>query len=224
MNSRRLPWILAAVMCLTSLASVAVLPGKATAPKSNGFVLETTVPKQFGDWRLDERQVAQVVNPQTQELLDRLYSQILSRTYVNAQGYRIMLSLAYGDDQRGGLQAHKPEVCYPAQGFKLTSNEQAQIATDFGSIPGRRLTTSLGERFEPITYWISVGNSAIETPLQKRMAEMRMVFTGQAPDGMVFRVSSIDTDSARAFDAQQRFVNDLVAAVPPQARKRLSGL
>lgn len=49
----------------------------------------------------------QVVNPQTQELLDKLYSQILTRTYVNAKGYRIMLSLAYGSDQRGALQAHK---------------------------------------------------------------------------------------------------------------------
>ena len=29
--------------------------------------------------------------------------------------------MAYGDDQRGGLQAHRPEVCYPAQGFKVTS-------------------------------------------------------------------------------------------------------
>jgi EpsI family protein len=39
--------------------------------------------------------------------------------YVNASGYRIMLSLAYGSDQRGALQAHKPEVRYPAQGFTL---------------------------------------------------------------------------------------------------------
>lgn len=224
MSNHRIPWVLAALMCITSLGSMAVLPGKSVVAKANSFVLETTVPKQFGDWSLDQRQVAQVVNPQTQELLDRLYSQVLTRTYVNAQGYRIMLSVAYGDDQRGGLQAHKPEVCYPAQGFKLTSNVPAQIATDFGSIPGRRLTTHLGQRYEPITYWISVGNSPIETQLQKRMAEMRMGLTGQAPDGMVFRVSSIDTDPARAFAVQERFIKDVVAAVPPEARKRLSGL
>ena len=224
MSAHRISWILAAMMCLTSLASLAVLPGKSVGTKASTFVLETTVPKQFGDWTLDPRQVTQVVNPQTQELLDRLYSQILSRTYVDAQGYRIMLSLAYGGDQRGGLQAHKPEVCYPAQGFNLTSNVPAQIKTDFGSIPGRHLTTNLGQRYEPITYWISVGSSTIENQLQRRVTEMRLVLTGQAPDGMVFRVSSIDTDSARAFAAQERFVKDLVAAVPPDSRKRLSGL
>ena len=60
-----------------------------------------------------------MVNPQTQELLDKLYSEVLTRVYVNASGYRIMRSLAYGFDQRGAMQAHMPEVCYPAQGFIL---------------------------------------------------------------------------------------------------------
>jgi EpsI family protein len=55
----------------------------------------------------------------TQKLRDELYSQFLNRVYVNATGYRIMLLLAYGSDQHGSLQADKPEVCYPAQGFAL---------------------------------------------------------------------------------------------------------
>jgi len=66
------------------------------------------------DWREDPQRIVQVVDPQTRELLDKLYSETLSRTYVNANGYRIMLSLAYGSDQRDSLQVHKPEVCYPA--------------------------------------------------------------------------------------------------------------
>src|SRR6267378_4531886 len=90
-----------------------------------------------------------------QALLDKLYSQILTRTYVNSAGYRIMLSLAYGSDQRGSLQAHKPEVCYPAQGFALQANEAASIATSYGAIPVRRLLTSLGARKEPVTYWFT---------------------------------------------------------------------
>ena len=224
MSATRLPWVLAVLMCLTSIGSFTALPGKAIAPKAQGFVLEATVPKEFASWRWEPSALVEVVNPETQALLDRLYSQILTRIYVNPQGYRIMLSLAYGDDQRGGLQAHKPEVCYPAQGFNLTSNTAALIETDFGAIAGRRLTTNLGQRYEPITYWFNVGNIPIENRLQKRWAEMRLVLTGQAPDGLLFRISSIDTDSARAFAAQQRFVNDLMAAVPPASRNRLGGL
>jgi hypothetical protein len=41
---------------------------------------------------------------------------------------------------------------------------------------------------------------------------------------MVFRVSSIDADPARAYRVQEQFVNQLLDAVSPAARKRLSGL
>ena len=45
-----------------------------------------------------------------------------------------MLSLAYGDDQRADLTAHKPEVCYPAQGFQLHANKEDGLQTPFGTI------------------------------------------------------------------------------------------
>jgi hypothetical protein len=48
--------------------------------------------------------------------------------------------------------------------------------------------------------------------------------TGQIPDGLLFRISSIDTDKQRAFSMQQQFAADLLASVPPATRKRLSGL
>ena len=193
-----------------------------TAPK---YLLEDVVPKQFGDWRELPEQGAQLVNPQTKELLDSLYSQMLNRTYVNSKGYRIMLALAYGDDQRGGLQAHKPEVCYPAQGFKLLSNEGGAVSTPFGSIPAKRLNTSLtSQRIEPVTYWLNVGDTAITNKLEKRIVEMKLGLTGQVPDGLLFRISSIDSDTPRAFAMHDAFASDLLSAVSPVNRGRLSGL
>ena len=47
------------------------------------------IPKHFGDWH--EKPFVYVVNPQAQELMDKLYSETLSRTYVNSSGYHIML-------------------------------------------------------------------------------------------------------------------------------------
>jgi EpsI family protein len=164
------------------------------------------------------------VNPQTQELLDKLYSEILTRTYVNSAGYRVMLSLAYGSDQRGALQAHKPEVCYPAQGFTVHKNEAAVLKTVHGEIPARRLYTTLGQRHEPVTYWFTVGDKASPTQLEKRLVEMRFALTGRIPDGMLFRVSSIDQDQARAFERQDQFVKELLQSVSSGARMRLSGL
>lgn len=215
---------LAALMGGASVAGIAARPSTKAADKGQAISLETMVPKEFGDWRELPEQGAQVVNPQTRELLDKLYSQLLTRTYVNKQGYHIMLSLAYGDDQRGGLQAHRPEVCYPAQGFRLGKVADGSLATAYGNIDVRRLSTHLGERNEPVTYWLTVGDQVIQTALEKRFAEIRLGLTGQIPDGLLFRISSIDNDTARGYAMQQKFTADMMAAVPAATRKQLSGL
>jgi len=211
-------------MCTVSIAGVAIRPSAKAKDKGNVITLEAVVPKRFGDWTELPDQAGQVVNPQTKELLDKLYSQILTRNYVNKQGYRIMLSMAYGDDQRGGLQAHRPEVCYPAQGFKLGKVEDGVLATAYGNIDVRRLSTTLGARNEPVTYWLTVGDQVIQNALDKRIAQIRLGLTGQIPDGLLFRISSIDADTASAYAMQQKFVADMMASVPPAARKQLSGL
>ena len=215
---------LAALMCGASVAGIAARPSAKAADKGHAISLEAMVPKTFGDWSELAEQGVQVVNPQTQALLDKLYSQLLTRTYTNKQGYRIMLSLAYGDDQRGGLQAHRPEVCYPAQGFKLGKVADGSLATAYGNIDVRRLSTHLGARNEPVTYWLTVGDQIVQTALQKRIAEIRLGLTGQIPDGMLFRVSSIDDDTAHGYAMQQKFTADMMAAVSAATRKQLSGL
>ena len=174
--------------------------------------------------RLAWEQSGQLVNPETEQLLKTLYSQLLSRTYVNKQGYRIMLSAAYGDDQRGGLQAHRPEVCYPAQGFTVNSLQDVAMPTSFGNIDVRRLTTTKGPRDEPVTYWLTVGDHVIRNKVDKRLMEFRLALTGQIPDGLLFRISSIDKEPGRAFTMQQQFVADLMGAVPTETRRQLSGL
>ena len=224
MKTTHIAYTLAALMCGASAASIALQPNKTAAAKGTALSLETIVPKDFGEWTELPNRVAEVINPQTKELLDKLYSQLLARSYVNKDGYRIMLSLAYGDDQRGGLQAHRPEVCYPAQGFKLSNQEDGRLGTAFGDIDVRRLNTSMGERVEPVTYWLTMGSQVIQTKLDTRIAQIRLGLTGQIPDGLLFRVSSIDANSERAFATQQKFVADLMAAVPDASRKQLSGL
>ncbi len=220
--------VLSVLMGLVSVAGVAARPAAKSSATGPKFVLDAAVPLQFAAWKQLPDQGAQVVNPQTKELLDKLYSQLLSRTYVNPQGYRIMLSLAYGDDQRGGLAAHKPEICYPAQGFTLQSLTETEVSTPFGGIAAKRLNTSMatsqGTRKEPVTYWFAVGDTAIKNKLQQRIVEMKLGLTGQIPDGLLFRVSSIDDNPEQAYAMHDAFVKDLLGAVPIESRRRLSGL
>ena len=71
-----------------------------------------------------------MVNPEAEAALAKIYTQTLARTYVNAAGERILLSVAYGDDQRGeATQAHRPEMCYTAQGLAITSNDEGTVWT-----------------------------------------------------------------------------------------------
>lgn len=217
--------VLGATLAGAAIAGAWLKPsGVRPRGKPQRFVLEEIVPKRFSDWIEVPSAVLQVVNPETQALLDKLYAQTLTRTYANASGYRIMLSLAYGDDQRGGLQAHKPESCYPAQGFALHSNEPAEIATPFGSIVGRRLQTSLRQRREPVTYWFTQGDTVVRNRFEARMIELKLALTGRILDGLLFRVSSIDDQPARAFQWHDTFVADLLSTVPERDRVRLSGL
>lgn len=224
MSMKNYAFILAALMFASAVGGLAARPSAKASELGRAISLKATVPAKFGDWTELPGDGNQVVNPQVQKQLDELYSDLLTRTYVNSKGYRIMLSLAYGEDQRGALKSHKPEVCYPAQGFTLLSNDEAAIATDFGPIPGRRLRTSLGQRTEPVTYWFAMGNHAVMNNFQKRWVQLTMALTGQIPDGLLFRVSSIDTDSAQAFRLQDQFVNDLLHAVSASDRARLSGV
>lgn len=224
MRIERTAVIIAILMFAASVSAVALKPTATAADVGNAISLETIIPKEFAGWREEPQERVEVVNPETQALLNKLYSQIVSRVYVNPEGYRIMLSLAYGADQRGSMQVHKPEVCYPAQGFTLVSNQSSVLETQFGTIPVRRLFTTMGPRQEPVTYWFTTGDTVIKSKLQKRLTDLRFGLTGQIPDGLIFRVSSIDADQANANKQQDNFVNMLLQSVSPADRKRLSGL
>jgi EpsI family protein len=216
-----------AAIVMTSAAAIATVmtPTQRIVDSLPKLELETAIPKSFGDWKMDERAVGGVVNPQQTELLNKLYSQIVTRTYYDSRGYRVMLSIAYGEDQRDGNQLHYPEVCYPAQGFQVISNRAGVLNTGLGDIPVKRLETNLSQnRYEPVTYWTTIGKQALTGGTTKKVAEMRYGLRGEIPDGLLFRVSSIDRDSVAAFAIQQQFVDALVLALPGDVRPRIAGL
>ncbi len=220
----RRAFLASGLMLGASALAYAVRPRRHASESGSQLDLETLVPARFGAWEVDTTLAQPLVNPQTQELLDKLYNQILSRTYLGPQGERVMLSLAYGGDQRSSLQAHMPEVCYPAQGFKLLDLNDGAIELPGGSIPVRRLMTELGPRKEPVTYWFTMGGATVKDTWDKRMVQLRLLLTGQIPDGLLFRVSTLDADPQAGWAAQQRFVADLLAAVDAPTRTRLAGL
>jgi EpsI family protein len=216
--------VIGLAMLVASGLAVAMKPTQRMADMGPKVDLEAMIPKEFGDWRVDTTVVPVQVSPDVQAKLDKIYNQTLSRTYINSRGERIMLSVAYGGDQSDSMQVHRPEVCYPAQGFQVLSAAMSKVVTDFGELPVKRLITRLGQRNEPVTYWIVVGDTVATRGIQQKVAQLKYGFTGQVPDGMLVRVSAIDTNPDRSYSVQDAFVRSLLSSVDDDRRARLAGV
>jgi EpsI family protein len=215
--------VLGLAMAGTSALTGALTP-KARVPQAHEqFSLEQMIPQRFADWRIDPSVVPLTPDPEQQSVLEKIYDQTLSRTYVNAEGQRVMLSIAYGGDQSKSLQLHLPEVCYVAQGFQMVKEDEAALATRFGELPVKRLVARLHERNEPITYWITIGEHASRAGIQQKLRRLAYGLSGEIPDGMLVRVSTIGADDARAYRIQDRFVADMLGTMAPRDRTRLLG-
>jgi EpsI family protein len=218
--------IAAVLMATAAGVGQAMVPTKRMALLRGPFKLDDIVPSTFAGWQVDNRAVGGIVNPQTEELLNKLYSQILNRVYVDANGHSIMLSIAYGADQADDdVQLHYPEVCYPAQGYRINRSQLAEVATTDGVVHVRRLETQhLDQFFEPVTYWTVVGDEQSLSGWDRKISEIRHGLKGEIVDGLLFRVSSRDRNSQQAFTLQADFIRDIVQAMTPQARRQLAGL
>lgn len=216
--------LLAGAMAVTAAAAHYVRPTLYLSDTRAQLKIEPSLPAEFAGWKL-QTVSGGVVNPQQEQLLNSLYSELITRTYVNDKGDRVMLSIAYGKSQNDSFQVHKPEICYPAQGFQVQSNRAGEMATQYGVIPIRRIETMLGsQRPEPVTYWTTLGDEAVRSGTDKKLKEMRYAVRGYIADGLLFRMSSIDPDSAHAFAVHERFTQDLLGALNSDTRKRLAGL
>jgi EpsI family protein len=188
------------------------------------ILLDRDIPSEFGDWRELKGGAASVINPQQTELLNQLYTQTLSRTYVNQQGKRIMLSIAYGRNQLGEkTQVHRPEYCYTAQGFSVSNINRSMVEIPRGDIPVSRLTAKLGSRVEPITYWIVIGSTPISTGLERKRAQFSHGLSGIIPDGMLIRVSEIASEIPASYELQKNFIVALANSLPIGLDERIFG-
>jgi EpsI family protein len=225
-NLNRRAAIAAVLMAAASAGGQAMVPTKRMSELRGPFQLADIVPVNVPGWRVDDRAVGGIVNPQTEALLNKIYSQLLDRIYLDSQGNRIMLSVAYGADQADDdVQLHYPEVCYPAQGFRVKNNRLDRIETHDGLVRVRRLETQFGDsRFEPVTYWTIVGDQQSLGGWDRKISEIRHGLRGEIVDGLLFRVSTVDRDYANGFRVQDEFIRALVPAMTPAARRQLVGL
>lgn len=215
--------ILGALMVASSVSAVVLSPHPDAHAQRAIIGLESIVPTHFGDWQVDESISPILPPPDVEAKVKEIYDEVLARTYVNRAGERVMLSIAYGGDQTGRLRVHRPETCYSAQGFLVRKIDEQHLDLADRTIPVKRLYATLGNRHEPITYWIRVGDEAVTGSLGQRLVQLRYSLTGDVPDGLIFRVSSLGRDSAHEFLLQDRFLKDLAGTLNAEQATRLVG-
>jgi len=208
----RLAIVFALAALLAAFAAQALQPTR-EAPSFPNAKLEAVIPEAFGDWRIDRSIVPVQPDPGALAAIEAIYSDTLARTYVNSRGQRIMLSLAYGRRQNDSMRLHQPEGCYSGQGFAVSKPLTAVLDIGARHLPVRRLVATLAPRTEPITYWMVVGGRPALSAMQAKLAQLRYGIRGYFADGLLFRVSSISADEGAAYELQDGFVRDLVAAV-----------
>lgn len=217
--ARRRAALLAGAMGATAVLGLLARPRRTAEPALD---LSDAFPADFGAWH-EDKVAAAFVRPAS-ELANRLYEQLLERTYVDAAGRRIMLSVAYGREQASGLELHWPDICYRYGGFSVYGKHLADVPTDGRRLPVTRLVAELPLRPEPITYWAVLGGERIADANTYRLRRLAHAVRRQIADGLLVRVSSIDPVAERAFELQATFIDQLLQAMTPDDRARVAGV
>lgn len=216
--------ILSLLMLGSSALAMHLSPTLVATDARQQVDLESIIPERFGAWKNDRSMIQPIVSPDAQAELQKYYTTTLSRTYIRADGQRIMLSLAYGADQGRAMQVHKPEICYEAQGFKINYSKKEEIDSVVGNIPVMRLDSKMGAREEPITYWIRFGDVLVRGWFEQNKERILSGLMEQKiPDGLLVRISSISSDREAAYDVQDDFLRSMLSSMPTADRAMLVG-
>lgn len=211
-----------AMLAAVGLAA-ALTPNQKMADQGPAVDLEAIIPSQFGDWRQEQAIDSLVLSPQVQSLMGKIYNQILTRNYINEKGRRIMLSITYGGTQNTEMQVHRPEMCYPAQGFMLGAVTKDVIDIDGNKLPVMKLVASQGLRVEPIMYWVMIGESAVRGGLDQSLARVKYGLTRTIPYGILIRVSTISPNEAESYEMEEAFIRTMLSAMSVESRQLLAG-
>jgi EpsI family protein len=231
MRASRIQIILASVAVLGVAVLAKVLePRELMARSSASLNLEQVIPRQFGIWKLLP-EVSPVIPADPEGYVEpdsnsaRIYTQEVGRSYTDGHGNIVMLLVAYGPVQNFRLKAHRPEICYTAQGFRVSEKTSAELSYSEDARPLKmaRLTAEREARFEPISYWMRVGNDISNGVIDRQFIRLKYGLRGIVPDGALIRVSTIGLPKDTSYKLQDQFIRDLLSAIPPNELNFFTG-
>jgi EpsI family protein len=208
---------------LTAVLSELYVPTK-SSPELSEKTFEALFPNRIHAWSYLSS--SGLVLPPADQLSRALYERLITRVYATGESAnaQVMMLVAYSSVQEGRLQLHRPEVCYPAAGFTINSNEpKSVVIAPSLSIPARYIVAEQGGKRECILYWTRVGPEMPQSWAQQRLMMARANLEGYIPDGLLGRVSIISNDPSEAFLILSSFIRELVDTMNLSGRQLLLG-
>ena len=222
--------VLVSIALLGSAILAEVLTPRQLMARTASIDLETAIPRQFGGWTLLPN-IQPIAPSEPEGIVDPdaknapVYSQEVGRSYVDRSGNLVMLMVAYGPVQNYRLKAHRPEVCYTAAGFRISGKHGEELAYNKDQQPLKltRLVAEREARFEPVSYWMRVGNDIATGVVDRQVIRLKYGLRGIIPDGALIRVSTVGLSEKTSFKVQDQFIRDFLGAVASQDRKFFTG-
>lgn len=185
--------------------------------------LDDVVPQRIGDWK--NFPSSNFVLPKSPgSLADRLYSQTISRLYLSSTKLPMIIVIAYGAVQNDLLQLHRPETCYSAIGYTISTSRRRQLPIGGNALlPVRELTASNDSRMEQICYWTRIGDDLPTDGQEQRRVKLMQQLNGYLSDGILVRISTPAPDDPRVFAQLELFAKAMLAAMNPADRMVLIG-
>lgn len=216
--------LVAALLASALLLGEVLRPTHRLAAAKSAIALELQVPTSFAGWRVDHGVLPVLPDPSLQATLDATYSQVLARSYVDAGGRRVMLSIAYSNDQSSeATQVHRPEFCYRGLGFDVSALGRTSLRLPGTNLTVQRLVGRFDSRVEPIAYWLTLDETAALPGLDRKWQQLRHGLQGNIADGMVVRVSTLGPPEGGAFALLTQFITELYVSMPTELRARYFG-
>lgn len=189
-------------------------------PRIKTDEFKSWIPNKIGEYQFETS--SGLVLPPSDALSDRLYDNLITRTYQAPTGNVVMLLIAYNNRQDGVLQMHRPEICYPAGGYTLSTIDPIDVAMPNGEqLPSQIFTARSDTRNEVVLYWTRVEGDFPRRWIEQRMAVAKANLRGIIPDGVLVRVSMLSGDLDHAEKPLEDFVRQHFRESPPHLRNLL---
>jgi EpsI family protein len=134
-----------------------------------------------------------------------------------------MLLIAFGGGQTGLLEIHRPEACYPAQGYTLSNRQELDLPLGRARVPAVSCSATSDVRTEQLLFWTRIGAAFPRSWAESQIATVASNLKGFLPDGVLVRISTISHDVQGSRVRLERFASALANATMGAGHKIMFG-